>query len=31
MRFSHVHSFTFTFGGTRFIGFGSFGMEKHGA
>ena len=31
MRLSHVHSFTFIFGWTRFTGFGHFGMSKRGA
>lgn len=31
MSLSHAHSFTFTFGWTRFNGFGSFGMVKRGA
>ena len=31
MRLSHTHSFLFTFGWTRFTGFGHFGMVKHGA
>ena len=31
MRLSLAHSFTLTFNWTRFTGFGSFGMEKHGA
>ena len=26
-----AHSFTYTFGWTRFSGFGCFGMEKRGA
>lgn len=31
MALSTVHSFTFTYGWTRFSGFGYFGMEKRGA
>ena len=31
MRLSHAHSVTFTFGWTRFTGFGFFGMAKRGA
>ncbi len=31
MALSAAHSFTFTYGWTRFSGFGYFGMEKRGA
>ena len=31
MLLSHVHSFTFTFGWTRFNVSGHFGMERRGA
>lgn len=31
MHLSHARSFTFTFGWTRFTGFGYFGLEKRGA
>ena len=31
MTLSCAHSFTFTYGWTRFSGFGYFGMEKRGA
>lgn len=31
MTLSHPHSFPFTFGWTRFTGFGCFGVERRGA